>query len=94
MFRVKIFKKFRFRLKISKITISANIFENFWSRSIILKVSISVKILKNIDFGQKSQFPSKFRKIWISFKDFENLDFGQNFGKKFDFGKKKIKNFD
>ena len=45
-------------------------FQKFCLRSKILKISISVKISKNSNFGQKSQFPTEFKKNFIANWDF------------------------
>ena len=56
-------------------------FQKFCLRSKILKISIWVKISKNINFGQKSQFPTEFKKNFVAVNNFENLVSNQNFRK-------------
>ena len=56
-------------------------FQKFCLRSKILKISISVKISKNLNFGQKSQFPTEFKKNFVAVNNFENLVSNQNFRK-------------
>ena len=45
-----------------------------------MKVSIFIeKSLKNLDFGHKLQFRSKFSKISTLVNTYKNIDFGENF---------------